>query len=252
VYSQRGNLSKGERFASAIFGVGLTMMAARRGGPVFRLLAGLAGTSLIGRAVAGHCGMKAAVTGQSTLKQGMQEQWRHTTEVGSQLAQSVRGSGADVQRIHRVEKVIEVDQPLRTVYNQWTQFEEFPKFMAGVREVRQTDDTHLHWQAEIFGKQEEWDAENTEQEPDRRISWKSVSGSRNAGTVRFEPITENRTRVRLVMAYAPEGALKTAGAALGAVNAQVQTSIQQFKSFIESRGSETGEWRGEVSDSRAH
>jgi uncharacterized membrane protein len=250
MYSQRGNLSNGERIASAVFGVGLTILAARRGGPLLRLLTGVAGTSLLGRAIAGHCGMKAAVTGQSTLKEGMQQQWRHTTQVGSQIAQSVRLKGAGSGRMQRVEKIIEVDQPIRTVYNQWTQFEEFPKFMAGVREVRQTDDTHLHWQAEVFGKHEEWDAEITEQEPDKRISWKSVSGPLNAGTVRFEPITENRTRVRLVMSYAPDGAIEAAGSALGAVNAQLQTSVQQFKSYIESRGGETGAWRGEVSDSR--
>jgi uncharacterized membrane protein len=253
MHSQPGNLSNGERFASAIFGVGLTMIAARRGGPLFRLLAGMAGTSLIGRAVAGHCGMKAAITGESTLKEGMQDQWRHTAAIGSQLAESVRGLGTSSRPwIRRFEKVIDVDQPVRTVYNQWTQFEEFPKFMAGVREVRQTDDTHLHWQAEIFGKHEEWDAEITEQEPDRRISWKSISGASNAGTVRFEPIGENRTRVRLVMAYAPDGAIEKVGSAAGAVGAQLQTSVEQFKRFIESRARETGEWRGEVSDSRAH
>jgi uncharacterized membrane protein len=251
MHSQPGNLSDGERFASAVFGVGLTMIAARRGGPLFRLLVGLAGTSLVGRAIAGHCGMKAAVTGQSTLKEGMQEQWRHTTRAGSRLAQSVRRGGSNVHRMHRVEKTIEVDQPVSTVYNQWTQFEEFPKFMAGVREVRQTDDTHLHWQAEVFGKHEEWDAEITEQEPDKRISWKSVSGPTNAGTVRFEPITANRTRVRLVMSYAPDGAVEAVGSALGALNAQLQTSVEQFKRFIESRGNETGAWRGEVSDSHA-
>jgi uncharacterized membrane protein len=154
--------------------------------------------------------------------------------------------------MRRVEATIEVDQPVSAVYNQWTQFEEFPKFMAGVRNVRQIDDTHLHWQAEVFGKDEEWDAEITEQEPDKRISWKSISGPPNAGTVRFEPIGENRTRVRLVMSYAPDGAVETAGSALGAVNAQLRTSVQQFKSFIESRGRETGAWRGEVTDSRAH
>lgn len=252
MYSPRGNLSNGERFASAIFGVGLTMVAARRGGPLFRLLAGLAGTSLIGRAVAGHCGMKAAITGQSSFKQGMQDQWRYTTEAGSRLARSLGRRGTADHRIHHFEKTIDVDQPVSTVYNQWTQFEEFPKFMAGVREVRQTDDTHLHWQAEVFGKHEEWDAQITEQEPDKRISWKSISGPRNAGTVRFEPIGENRTRVRLVMAYAPEGAIEAVGSSLGAVNAQLQTSVEQFKRFIESRGSETGAWRGEVSDSRSH
>lgn len=250
--SPNRNLSDAERATSAIFGVGLSILAARRGSPLFRLLAGVAGTSLIGRAIAGHCGMKAAVTGQSTLKRGLQDQWRYTKESASQITRSVGRGSAASHRLQRIQKIIEVDQPVRTVYNQWTQFEDFPKFMAGVREVRQIDDTHLHWTAEIFGKHEEWDAEITEQEPDKRISWKSISGPRNAGTVRFEPIGENRTRVRLVMSYSPDGTIEAIGSSLGAVNAQLQTSVEQFKSFIEARGRETGEWRGEVSDSRAH
>src|SRR5687767_15884952 len=105
--------------------------------------------------------------------------------------------------MERIEKTVEVDCPVRTVYNQWTQFEDFPKFMAGVKEVRQLDDTHLHWRAEVWGKDTEWDSEITEQEPDERISWRSVGGATSAGTVRFEPLTENRTRVRLLMSYQP-------------------------------------------------
>ena len=148
-----------------------------------------------------------------------------------------------------VEKVVEVDAPLSEVYNQWTQFEEFPRFMPGVKEVRQLDDTHVRWRAEVWGKDQEWDAEITEQEPDKRISWKSVSGRDNAGTVRFEPVGNGRTRVRLVMAYEPEGALENIGDALGLLNAQVQRSVDGFKEFIESRGEATGAWRGEVHDS---
>jgi uncharacterized membrane protein len=152
--------------------------------------------------------------------------------------------------MEHVEKVIEVDRPVSTVYNQWTQFEEFPAFMAGVKEVRQIDDTHLHWRAEIWGKEKEWDAEITEQEPDKRISWKSVSGAPNAGTVRFEPLSDNRTRVRLVMAYNPEDAVEKTGDALGIFSGRVQSTVADFKKFIESRGDETGAWRGEVHDSR--
>ena len=150
--------------------------------------------------------------------------------------------------MERVEKTIEVDCPVRTVYNQWTQFEEFPKFMAGVKEVRQLDDTHLHWCAEVWGKDKEWDAEITEQEPDERISWRSVGGATNAGTVRFEPLGENRTRVRLVMSYEPEGVTENVGDAIGAVRSQVEKSVKDFKQFIEARRSETGAWRGEVRD----
>ncbi len=153
--------------------------------------------------------------------------------------------------MHRVEKSVEVECPVRTVYNQWTQFEEFPRFMAGVKEIRQLDDTHVHWRAEVWGKEEEWDAEITEQTPDVRISWRSISGSRNAGTVRFEPLGPDRTRIRLVLAYEPNGAIENLGSALGAVSSQVQSSVDDFKHFIERRQEETGAWRGEVRDSRA-
>jgi len=150
--------------------------------------------------------------------------------------------------MERIEKTIEVDCPVRTVYNQWTQFEDFPKFMAGVKEVRQLDDTHLHWRAEVWGKDKEWDSEITEQEPDERISWRSIGGATTAGTVRFEPLDENRTLVRLVMSYEPEGVIENTGTAIGALSSQVETSVHDFKQFIEARGSETGAWRGEVSD----
>ena len=123
--------------------------------------------------------------------------------------------------------------------------------MAGVKEVRQLDDTHVHWHAEIWGKDKEWDAEITEQVPDERISWKSVSGDApNAGTVRFEPLGPIRTRVRLVMAYEPQGAVENVGDALGVMSGRVQNSVEDFKKYIESRGSEDGAWRGTVKDGK--
>ena len=152
--------------------------------------------------------------------------------------------------MEQVEKTIEVDCPISTVYNQWTQFEDFPNFMAGVKQVQQIDDTHVHWRAEVWGKEKEWDAEITEQEPDKRISWKSVSGAPNAGTVRFEPLAQQRTRVRLVMAYEPEGAVENVGDALGLFTTRVDSTLKDFKNFIERRGRETGGWRGEVDHSR--
>jgi uncharacterized membrane protein len=151
--------------------------------------------------------------------------------------------------MERVEKTVDVDCPIRTVYNQWTQFEDFPRFMAGVEEVRQLDDTHLHWRAKVWGKDEEWDAEITEQTPDQRISWRSIGGAPNAGTVRFESLGPDRTRVRLVMAYEPRGAVENVGDFLGAMESQVETSVEDFRRFIESRGQETGGWRGHVRDS---
>ena len=153
--------------------------------------------------------------------------------------------------MERIEKTIDVDAPLRAVYNQWTQFEEFPSFMEGVKHVRQIDDTHVHWHAEIWGKDKEWDAEITEQEPDKRVSWKSVSGPESAGTVRFEPRDPDRTEVRLAMAYETEGAIEKAGDAIRVINRRVQKSLEQFKKFIEQRGRETGGWRGMVHDSHA-
>ena len=149
--------------------------------------------------------------------------------------------------MERIEKSIEVRCPVRTVYNQWTQFEEFPKFMSGVKEVRQLDDTHQHWRAEIWGKDKEWDAEIVEQVPDQRIAWRSTTpDTPNAGTVRFEPMGPDRTRVNLTMEYEPQGMIEKAGDAIGVLSGRVETTVKQFKEFIESRGGESGAWRGEV------
>ena len=152
--------------------------------------------------------------------------------------------------MERIEKTIEVGVPLRAAYDQWTQFEEFPRFMTGVKKVRQLDDTHVRWFAEIWGRDKEWDAEITEQQADTRISWKSVDGAWSAGTVRFEPQGPERTRVRLAMAYNPEGVFENMGDALGIVAARIETTLEQFKKYIEKRGTATGAWRGEVKDSR--
>ena len=148
--------------------------------------------------------------------------------------------------MERIDKTFEIDCPVNTVYNQWTQFEEFPRFMAGVEEVRQTDDTHLHWRAKVGGKQKEWDAEIVEQVPDRRIAWRSISGAANAGTVRFEPLNKDRTRVQLTMEYEPAGFVEKAGDAVGLVSRKLDKAVEDFKKVIEERRTETGGWRGEV------
>jgi hypothetical protein len=145
-----------------------------------------------------------------------------------------------------MEKSIEVNVPVRTAYNQWTQFEEFPRFMEGVREVQQLDDRRLHWHAVIGGKEKHWDAEIVEQEPDRRLIWRSTSGAENAGAVGFESLGGDRTRVTLRLDYDPEGAVENVGDALGLVSARVEGDLRRFKQFIESRGAETGAWRGEI------
>jgi uncharacterized membrane protein len=145
-----------------------------------------------------------------------------------------------------IEKSIEVNVPVRIAYNQWTQFEEFPKFMEGVEEVRQLDDTHLHWKAKIGGKEKQWNAVITEQRPDERIAWKSTDGARNAGVVTFHRLSDQKSKVMLQMDYEPEGAVENVGDAVGAVSMRVTGDLERFKDFIESRGRETGAWRGEV------
>jgi uncharacterized membrane protein len=145
-----------------------------------------------------------------------------------------------------VEKSIEVNVPVNTAYNQWTQFEDFPRFMEGVKEVRQLDDTHLHWHAEVAGKDKEWDAQITEQIPDKRIAWRSTSGAANGGVVTFHRIADNTTRIMVQMDYAPEGVVENVGDALGVFSRRVEGDLERFKDFIESRGQETGAWRGQV------
>ena len=145
-----------------------------------------------------------------------------------------------------IEKSIEVNVPVHTAYNQWTQFEEFPRFMEGVRQVRQLDDTHLHWCAQIGGKDTEWDSVITEQVPDERIAWTNTSGARNAGVVTFHRIDPQKTKLMLQLDYEPEGAMENIGSALGVVGRRVEGDLERFKDYIESRGAETGAWRGEV------
>jgi uncharacterized membrane protein len=144
------------------------------------------------------------------------------------------------------EKSIEVAVPVSTAYNQWTQFEEFPQFMEGVESVTQLDDTRLHWVAEIAGTRREWDAEIIDQEPDQRIAWRSIDGTANAGVVTFRPVGEARTRITLDLDVEPEGLVEKIGDKLGFVSKQAEGDLKRFKELIESRGVETGAWRGEV------
>lgn len=148
--------------------------------------------------------------------------------------------------MEHIDKSVNVHVPVHTAYNQWTQFEEFPNFMEGVREVRQLDDQHVHWVAEVAGKQKEWDAEITEQLPDQRVAWRSVSGAPNAGVVEFRPVAHDETEVRVRMSYEPEGATERIGDFFKAADLRVEGDLQRFKEFVESRGKETGAWRGEV------
>jgi uncharacterized membrane protein len=148
--------------------------------------------------------------------------------------------------VSTIVESIDVAVPVRVAYDQWTQFEDFPKFMEGVKHVKQLDDTTLAWTAEIGGIERSWRAEITEQEPDRRVAWRSTSGAKNAGQVTFEPLADNMTRATLQLDVEPEGPIESAGDALGLVERQAEGDLRRFKEFIEQRGAPTGAWRGEV------
>lgn len=156
----------------------------------------------------------------------------------------------DNARIAHIEESIECDVPVRTAYNQWTQFESFPSFMDGIDQVEQTDDTHLHWVASVGGRRKEWDAEIIEQEPDTVVSWRSLNGSLNNGSVTFTPVDNGRCKLTLIMSYQPEDWVEQVGDALGFLRLRVKGDLKRFKEFIESRGVETGSWRGEVHGGR--
>jgi uncharacterized membrane protein len=145
-----------------------------------------------------------------------------------------------------IEQSIELDVPVQTAYNQWTQFEEFPKFMEGVEEIRQLDDTHLHWVAEFGGSRHEWDAVITEQLPDERVAWRNTDGKENAGVVTFHKLDDAHSKVMVQMDFVPEGIKEKLGDAIGAPDRRVKGDLKRFKELIESRGGESGAWRGEV------
>ncbi|MDG4830213.1 SRPBCC family protein [Solwaraspora sp. WMMD1047] len=145
-----------------------------------------------------------------------------------------------------VTESVDVAVPVRTAYDQWTQFEEFPQFMSGVQEVRQISDTMTHWTVDIAGVKREFDAQITEQLPDERVAWTSTGGTKQAGVVTFHRLDEQHTRVTLQMEFEPHGVAEQAGDKLGVVDRTTKGDLKRFKEFIESRGAETGAWRGQV------
>ncbi len=149
----------------------------------------------------------------------------------------------------QIIETVDVDVPVRTAYDQWTQFESFPMFMEGVERVEQLDDTTLHWTAEIAGQKRTWKAKITEQIPDQRIAWTSIDGAKNAGVVTFHRLADNKIRVTLQLDVDPEGPVENIGDALGFVQRRAKGDMKRFKEFIESRGSDTGAWRGTVDQS---
>ena len=145
-----------------------------------------------------------------------------------------------------IQKDIVVDVPIKDAYDQWTQFESFSRFMEGVREVVQLDEKTLRWRANVGGKAEEWEAEIVEQMPERHVAWRSTAGTPNAGSVRFEPLGTDRTRVALEITYETPGTAERLGDALGVLERRVEGDLKRFKSFIEGVRTPTGAWRGEI------
>jgi uncharacterized membrane protein len=141
---------------------------------------------------------------------------------------------------------VDVDVPIRLAYDQWTQFESFPKFMGGVDSITQVDDTHTHWKTTVAGVTREFDTEITEQHPEERVAWKSTDGTTHAGVVTFHKLDDSTTRVTVQMDWEPEGLKEKAGAAVGVDDHQVKADLKRFKEFIEERGQAEGAWRGEV------
>lgn len=146
----------------------------------------------------------------------------------------------------RITETIDVNVPTRIAYDQWTQFESFPQFMEGVEKVVQVDDTTVDWTASIGGRTKQWRARITEQQPDELIAWRSIDGARNDGRVEFEPLGPNRTRITLELDVEPDGALESAGDALGVVEGRVRGDLERFRDFIEGQQVPTGAWRGEI------
>jgi uncharacterized membrane protein len=148
----------------------------------------------------------------------------------------------------KIEDTIEVQVPVQQAYNQWTQFEDFPKFMEGVQSVQQLDDTHVRWVAELRGESRQWTTEITEQRPDEKVAWKTIEGEvKNDGVVTFEPMGDAQTRVHVQMDVETDStAENVAGDLLGVVKSQVRGDLERFKQLIENRDEETGAWRGEV------
>jgi len=146
-----------------------------------------------------------------------------------------------------IEQSIDLDVPVRTAYDQWTRFEEFPQFMKGVEEIRQLDDRHLHWVAELGGTRHEWDAEITEQQPDERVAWRNTDGKDNAGVVTFHKLSDTSSRVMVQIDFVPEGIKEKVGAAINAPDRQVKGDLERFKELVEAKGGpDEGGWRGEV------
>jgi HSP20 family molecular chaperone IbpA len=150
----------------------------------------------------------------------------------------------------KIEKSVEINVPVHTAYNQLTQFTEFPRFMQGVQEIRQLDDTHLHWHSKSDGQDKEWDSEITQQIPDQCIAWRNITGPKNAGKIVLQPIAQDKTKVTLSMEFEPEPSSPDAANAEANIAQRIEQDLARFKKLIETQGQESGEWRGEVRDAQ--
>ena len=168
--------------------------------------------------------------------------------VGSGAATGAAIAYARTRDPVRVEESVEVNVPVETAYNEWTQFEEFPRFMEGIEEVRQLDDTHVHWVASSGGRRREWDAEITEQRPNERVAWHATSGKRNAGVVTFHRLGDERSKMMVQLDFEPEGFRETAGSILGLDRRRIRGDLERFSELVEGRGVESGAWRGTVEE----
>jgi uncharacterized membrane protein len=148
--------------------------------------------------------------------------------------------------VSTITEFVEVDVPVSTAYNQWTQFESFPEFMENVEEIRQLDPTHTHWVTKVGGVTREFDATITEQHPDERVAWTSDDGPDHAGVITFHRLSDDKTRVTAQMNIDPEGFVENTADKLGILDRRIKADMRRFKQFIERRGSETGAWRGDV------
>ncbi|WP_396667453.1 SRPBCC family protein [Microbacterium sp. R86528] len=147
----------------------------------------------------------------------------------------------------QIIETIDVDVPVSTAYNQWTQFESFPKFLDEVESITQVDDTHNLWKVRVGGAEREFGTEITEQHPDERVAWRSVGGeTEHAGAVTFHKLSDSETRVTVQIDWDPQGLLENVGSLVGAGSHAVKKDLKNFKEFIESRHTATGAWRGDV------
>jgi uncharacterized membrane protein len=176
-------------------------------------------------------------------EQGSENGHDQNLPLTGRITDNISRKEANMSNMSNIEKSIDVQVPVRTAYNQWTQFEEFPRFMEGVEEVKQLDEKRLHWRANVGGKEKQWDAVISEQIPDERVAWRNTTGSANAGVVTFHRINDNTTRIMLQLDYEPEGIVENVGDMIGVVSRRVQGDLQRFKEFIEERGTETGGWQ---------